>query len=44
MGVHTVAELLEAGATPEGRKKLEGSTGTYHKLILEWVNIARASA
>lgn len=39
-GITTVAELLEAGGTPEGRKGLEGKTGIRHDLILEWANHA----
>jgi len=38
--ITTVEELLEAGATPQGRKALEEKTGIGHKLILEWVNLA----
>ncbi len=37
-GVDTTDELLERGATPAGRKSLEGATGITHALILEWVN------
>jgi predicted flap endonuclease-1-like 5' DNA nuclease len=40
VGIDTVEELLEAGATPKGRQKLEEKTGIGHKLILEWVNLA----
>ncbi len=39
-GVGTVEALLEAGATPQGRQELEERTGIWHKLILEWVNLA----
>lgn len=39
-GIGTVEGLLEAGATPAGRKALEEKTGIGHKLILEWVNLA----
>lgn len=39
-GIGTVEELLEAGATPAGRKAIEEKTGIGHKLILEWVNLA----
>lgn len=39
-GISTVAELLEAGATPKGRDKLAETTGISHKLILRWVNHA----
>lgn len=39
-GITTVGQLLEAGATRQGRKKLKEITGIGHKLILEWVNLA----
>jgi predicted flap endonuclease-1-like 5' DNA nuclease len=39
-GVDTTDELLARGATPAGRKSLEGATGIDHTLILEWVNHA----
>jgi predicted flap endonuclease-1-like 5' DNA nuclease len=39
-GVRTVEALLAAGATPQGRQRLEERTGIGHKLILEWVNLA----
>jgi predicted flap endonuclease-1-like 5' DNA nuclease len=39
-GIGTVEALLEAGATPEGRWRLEETTGIGHALILEWVNLA----
>lgn len=39
-GIGSVEELLEAEATPQGRKALEEKTGIGHKLILEWVNLA----
>ena len=39
-GVDTVEQLLEEGATPNGRQELEEKTGIGHKLILEWVNLA----
>jgi predicted flap endonuclease-1-like 5' DNA nuclease len=38
--IYTIVELLDAGATPEGRKTLAEKTGISPKLILEWVNIA----
>jgi predicted flap endonuclease-1-like 5' DNA nuclease len=34
------ADLLEAGATPKGRKELAEKTGISHDLILEWVNLS----
>ena len=37
-GVDSTDELLERGASPSGRKSLEGATGISHALILEWVN------
>ena len=37
-GIRTTDALLEAGATPKGRKSLEEKTGIRHDLILEWVN------
>jgi len=39
-GVHTVESLLESGAKPAGRKKLEEETAISGKLILRWVNMA----
>jgi len=39
-GITTVEGLLEAGATPAGRKSLEEKSGIRHDLILEWVNHA----
>jgi predicted flap endonuclease-1-like 5' DNA nuclease len=39
-GIGTIEALLEAGATPGGRQRLEERTGIYHALILEWVNLA----
>jgi predicted flap endonuclease-1-like 5' DNA nuclease len=39
-GVRSVKALLRAGATPGGRKELEGSTGIGHEYILDWVNRA----
>jgi predicted flap endonuclease-1-like 5' DNA nuclease len=39
-GITTVEALLEAGATPKGRKELEDKTEIVHKLIIEWVNLA----
>jgi len=38
--IDTVEELLEAGASPKGRKKLVEKTGISAKLILKWVNRA----
>lgn len=39
-GVATTEQLLEAGATPQGRKNLVEKTGISRTLILEWVNLA----
>jgi predicted flap endonuclease-1-like 5' DNA nuclease len=36
---HTL-ELLERGATPEGRKEIAEKSGLSDKLILRWVNMA----
>lgn len=38
--IKTVDDLLEAGATAKGRKKLAETTGISEKLILRWVNHA----
>ncbi|MBR1574717.1 MAG: DUF4332 domain-containing protein [Bacteroidales bacterium] len=40
VGVETIDQLLEKGATPKGRKDLEDATGISGKLILTWVNHA----
>lgn len=40
IGITTVEELLEKGASPAGRQSLADSTGISEKLILEWVNLA----
>ena len=39
-GINTVEALLDAGATPKGRKELEEKCDIGGKLILEWVNLA----
>lgn len=39
-GISTVAQLLEAGSTPKGRKSLADATDISSKLILKWVNRA----
>lgn len=39
-GVHTSADLLAKGATPEGRKQLEVVTGLSSAQILTWTNQA----
>jgi predicted flap endonuclease-1-like 5' DNA nuclease len=38
--ITTTDQLLEAGATPQGRKTLAEQTGIAESLILEWVNLA----
>lgn len=40
VGVKSPEALLEAGATPAGRKKLAEETGISPTLILKWVNHA----
>jgi len=39
-GIKTVEALLEQGATPAGRAKIEGETEISHSLVLKWVNHA----
>lgn len=39
-GVGSVEALLDAGATPKGRRSLAEQTGISDKLILAWVNRA----
>ena len=39
-GIMTTEELLNAGATPQGREALSEKTGIAESLILEWVNLA----
>ncbi len=39
-GITTQEKLLEAGATPKGRKELAEQSGISKKLILAWVNRA----
>jgi predicted flap endonuclease-1-like 5' DNA nuclease len=39
-GIKTTDDLLEAGATSNGREELAETTGITEKLILEWVNLA----
>lgn len=39
-GIRTTESLLQAGATPKGRKQLAEITGLGEKRILEWVNRA----
>jgi predicted flap endonuclease-1-like 5' DNA nuclease len=40
VGVTTVADLLEKGATPKGRQEISENSGISDKLVLEWVNRA----
>jgi predicted flap endonuclease-1-like 5' DNA nuclease len=40
VGIYTTIDLLEAGATPLGRKELAEKTGISADRILEWVNMA----
>jgi len=39
-GIRSTNALLQAGATPEGRKELEEKTGIGHEYMLDWVNRA----
>ncbi len=39
-GTNTVEELLDQGATPEGRKMLAEKSKISEKLIIRWVNYA----
>jgi len=39
-GVRSVNALLQAGATPKGRKELAEKTGIGHAYVLDWVNRA----
>lgn len=38
IGIHTTEELLEKGASPDGRKHLAEKIGISDKLILRWLN------
>lgn len=38
VGVKTVDDLLERGASARGREELEEKSGISHALILKWVN------
>jgi predicted flap endonuclease-1-like 5' DNA nuclease len=40
VGIKTVADLLEKGQTPKGRKELSEAAGLDSTLILKWVNMA----
>jgi predicted flap endonuclease-1-like 5' DNA nuclease len=39
-GIRSINALLEAGATPKGRKELAEKSGISYDLILDWVNRA----
>ncbi len=40
IGISTTEELLEAGASPQGRKALAEKSGIEEKRILRWANMA----
>jgi predicted flap endonuclease-1-like 5' DNA nuclease len=40
LGISTVEQLLEKGATPAGRKEIVSAAGISDKLVLRWVNMA----
>ena len=40
IGVRTTAALLEAAASPKGRRELAGRTGIDEKRLLKWANCA----
>jgi predicted flap endonuclease-1-like 5' DNA nuclease len=40
VGIKSVADLLEKGKTPKGRKELAEAAGIDVTLILKWVNMA----
>ena len=40
IGIGTVEDLLEKGATPAGRKEIVSSADVSDKLVLRWVNMA----
>ena len=40
MGIRTMNQLLDEGATATGRRNLEERSGISPKLILRWVNMA----
>lgn len=39
-GIATTEDLLEKGATPQGRKAIEEATGISHDTLLKWINRA----
>ena len=40
INLYHTADLLKAGATPQGRRELADKTGISHELILKWVNLS----
>jgi predicted flap endonuclease-1-like 5' DNA nuclease len=40
IGITKVEELLQKGATPEGRKQIAEKMAIFESLVLEWVNRA----
>jgi predicted RecB family nuclease len=40
VGIKTIEQLLESGASKKGRQDLAAGTGISEKLIMEWVNRA----
>jgi predicted flap endonuclease-1-like 5' DNA nuclease len=40
VGIKTVADLLEKGKNPKGRRGLAETTGISEKLILKWVDMS----
>jgi predicted flap endonuclease-1-like 5' DNA nuclease len=39
-GIRTTESLLKKGASPEGRKEIEGMSGVGKRELLDWVNMA----
>ena len=40
IGIKSVEDLLQAGASPKGRQEIAEKTGISEKLVLEWTNRA----
>lgn len=40
IGIATVEQLLEKGASAKGRDEIESQTGIDHKRVLDWVGMA----
>jgi predicted flap endonuclease-1-like 5' DNA nuclease len=40
INIFTTSDMLESGATPQGRKEISDKTSISPKLILEWVNLS----